>query len=147
MVLTCFTGVCLWIKRMQTRPLSSSSSHQCSCCGDNAQPLLYISPSFKGHLTCFRKLMCVPCSSCGFASLLIYGSRLSVPSGVFIGTAVEGVSVRPWSTWCWNSSQFLGLQHFPWGPGGFVPEVSSLVPWCEFPWLNDILHLCFILTL
>jgi len=70
-----------------------------------------------------------------------------VPSGVFIGMAVEGVSLWPRSKCCCDGSRVLALQHFPWGAGGFVPEVSSLIPQFEFPRLNDILNLCFILTL
>lgn len=88
--------------------------------------------------------MCVSWSSCVFASLRIYGSRLSVPSGIFIGCG-WGFCVAMVHLLL-NSSHFLVLWHFPCGAGGFVTEVSSLIPRFEFPWLNDILNLLFILT-
>lgn len=146
MDLWCWPVSCESVDQGNIWPLSSSS-HQCSCYGDNVETFLLISPSHLGRLAYFRKLICVSWSSCEFASLLIYESRLSVLSGAFMSMVSSGVSVWPCSTYCWDSSQFLILLHFPWGAGRFVPEVISLVPQFEFPWLHDILSLWFMLTL
>lgn len=135
----------LWIRRIWPWPLPCSSS-QHPCCRDNAQPLVHISPSCLGHLA-FGKRVCVcpaphvPFHPCWF---------MEQPFSAFWhrhDTAVGKVSVGPWPTCCCKSYQFLALQQVYWGAGGFVPEVSSLVPWFEFPRLNDILNLCYIFTL
>lgn len=72
-------------------------------------------------------LCCESWSSCVFASLLIYRSRLSVLSGVFVGMAVGGVSLWPRST-CWDCSLAFSLGSWRVRPRGDQPRSPVWIP-------------------